>query len=141
MAVAMKLYEAPTRNRYERNERWITRLLVEKNGVVRNAKDFVVFVQDVKAGGVPRDKTLHYHKKKETLFFVLSGRCVVNVEGEEYELKENSALWISSGEKHGLTKVLVDTKILEVLSDSGLIPDKFECDLPWHEEYPALELV
>ena len=99
MSVVMKLHEVPTRQRYEGNEGWITRLFVEENGMVKNAKDFGVFIQDAKAGSVPHDKTLHYHKKQETLYYILSGKCVVNVEGKEYELGPNSAIWIPPNRK------------------------------------------
>ena len=48
MTVAMKMDEFPTRERYEGNDKWITRLFVEKDGVVKDGKDFGVFIQDVK---------------------------------------------------------------------------------------------
>ncbi len=135
MAEVMKLYEAPTRKRYEGNEDWITRLFVEKNGVVKNAQDFGVLIQDAKAGSVPHDKALHYHRKQETLYYILSGRCVVNVEGKEYELGPNTAIWIPPLEKHGLTKVLEDMKMVEVVSNPNHLSDKVESEQPWHEEY------
>jgi len=136
MAVLMKLDEVPARERYEGNPGWVTRLFLDKNGAVRDSKNFRVLLQDVKAGSVPHDKTLHYHRKQETLFFILSGRCVVNVQGNEYELEPNSALWIPPREKHGLTKVLEDIKMLEVLSNPNL-SDRVESKQPWHQEYPG----
>ncbi len=136
MAVVMKLDQIPTRERYEGNERWITRLFVEKDGAVKEGKDFGVFVQDVKVGGVPPGKTLHHHGKQETLFFVLSGKCVVNVEGKEYELEPNSAIWIPPNEKHGLTKVLEDVKLLAIVSNPHHLSDHVESKQPWNQEYP-----
>ena len=136
MAVVMKLHEVPTRKRYEGNDQWITRVLVGKNGAASDAKDFGVLVQDAKAGSVPGDKKLHYHSKQETLFFVLSGRCIVNVEGKEYEVGPNSALWIPSGEKHGLTKVLEDVKLLAVVSNPDHPSDSVESKQTWDQEYP-----
>ena len=137
MAILMKLYEVPTRIRHGGDENWISRLLVEKNGAVKNAKDFGVLVQDVKVGGIPHGKTLHYHSKQETLFFVLSGRCVVNVEGKEYEVGPNSAIWIPPGEKHGLTKVLEDVKLLAVVSNPHHLSDHVESEQAWDQEYPG----
>ena len=137
MAVVMKMNEVPKRQRYQGNEGWITRLFVEKNGAVKNGKDFGVFIQDAKAGSVPQDKTLHYHKKQETLYYILSGKCVVNVQGKEYELGPNSAIWIPPFEKHGLTKVLEDMIMLEVVSNPHHLSDKVESNQPWYEEYPG----
>jgi len=137
MAVVMKYDEVPTRQRYQGNEGWITRLFVEKNGVVKNAKDFGVFIQDAKAGSVPHDKKLHYHKQQETLYYILSGKCVVNVEGKEHELGPNSAIWIPPLEKHGLTKVLKDMIMLEVVSNPHHLSDTIESKQPWYEEYPG----
>jgi mannose-6-phosphate isomerase-like protein (cupin superfamily) len=137
MAVIMKLNEVPTRKRYEGNDEWITRVLVGKSGAAKDAKDFGVLVQDAKAGSVPWDKKLHYHSKQETLFFVLSGRCIINVEGKEYELGPDSALWIPSGEKHGLTQVLEDVKLLAVVSNPHHSSDVIESKQPVDEEYPG----
>ncbi len=137
MAIVMNLNEVPTRRRYAGNDQWITRVLVGKNGAARDAKDFGVLVQDAKAGSVPRDKKLHYHSKQETLFFVLSGRCVVSVEGKEYEVGPGSALWIPSGEKHGLTKVLEDVKLLAVVSNPDHPSDSIESKQTWDQEYPG----
>ncbi len=137
MAVVMKLNEVPTRQRYAGNNQWITRLFVEKTGAVRNGKDFGVFVQDAKAGSVPLDKKLHYHQRQETMYYILSGKCVVNVEGTEYELGPNSAIWIPPNEKHGLTKVLEDMIMLEIVSYPHHLSDLVESKQPWHEEYPV----
>ena len=140
MAVVMKLDEVPTQERYEGsmvNERWITRLFVGKNGAMEEGKDFGVMVQDVKVGGVPPGKTLHHHANQETLFFILSGKCVVNVEGKEYELGPNSAIWIDPNEKHGLTKVLEDLKLLAVVSNPDHLSDTIESKQPWNQEYPG----
>ena len=137
MAVVMKLYEVPTRKRYEGNDEWITRVLVGKNGAAKDAKDFGILVQDAKAGSVPGDKKLHYHSKQETLFFVLSGRCIINVEGKEYELGPNSAIWIPPNEKHGLTKVIEDMIMLEIVSNPHHLSDKVESKEPWYREYPG----
>ncbi len=137
MAVVMKSHEVPTRIKYPGNEKWITRLFVEKNGAIKNGKDFGVFIQDVKAGGVPPGKTLHHHGTQETLFFVLSGKCIVNVEGKEYELGPNSAIWIPPNEKHGLTKVIEDVKLLAVVSSPNHLSDHVESKQPWYEEYPG----
>jgi mannose-6-phosphate isomerase-like protein (cupin superfamily) len=137
MATVMKLYEVPTRKRYEGNEGWITRLFVQKDGAVENAKDFGVIIQDAKVGSVPDDKTLHYHEKQETLFYILSGKCIVNVEGKEYELGPNSALWVAPREIHGFTKVLEDTKILAIVSNPHHGSDVVESKQPWYQEYPV----
>ena len=140
MATVMKFYEVPTKERYEgslANEKWITRIFVGKNGAIKEGKDFGVMVQDVKAGGVPPGKALHYHANQETLFFILSGKCVVNVEGKEYELEPNSAIWIPQNEKHGLTKVLEDVKLLAIVSNPYHLSDHVESEQPWYQEYPS----
>ena len=135
MAVVMKSDEVPIRIKYEGNEKWITRLFVEKTGVVQEGQDFGVFIQDVKVGGVPPGKTLHHHANQETLFYVLCGKCIVNVEGKEYELEPNSAIWIPQNEKHGLTKVLDDVKLLAIVSNPHHLSDHVESEQPWYQEY------
>lgn len=136
MAVVMKLDNVPTEKRYEGNEGWITRLFVEEDGAVRNAKDFGVMIQDAKVGSVPQDKKLHFHRKQETLYYVLSGRCIVNVEGKEHELGPNFAIWIPPKVKHGLTKVLEDLMMLEVVTNPKHFSDIVESNQPWYQEYP-----
>jgi mannose-6-phosphate isomerase-like protein (cupin superfamily) len=135
MAKVMTLSEVPTRKRYDGNEEWLTRIFVEKDGVVKSAHDFGVLIQDVKAGSVPPNKALHYHRRQETFYYILSGKCVVNVEGKEYELGPNTGIWIPPLEKHGLTRVMEDMKMLEVVSNPDHLSDKVESKHPWYEEF------
>ena len=137
MTVAMKMDEFPTRERYEGNDKWITRLFVEKDGAVKEGKDFGVFIQDAKVGSVPPDKKLHYHAKQETVFYILSGKCVVNVEGKDYELEPDSAIYIPANVKHGLTEVLEDVKVLAIVSNPHHKSDSVESKQPYYQEYPG----
>lgn len=98
-----------------RSEEWSRRMLIQKDvGMVKDPKEFGCFLNEVKKGGrmMPRG-SYHWHKH-ETLFFVLSGRCIVDVEGTEYELGPNSVIWEPPGEKHNIIEVLEDMTMLEI---------------------------
>ncbi|MCK4952360.1 cupin domain-containing protein [Candidatus Bathyarchaeota archaeon] len=145
MAVAFKFEDAPKRKRRYNPKRpnvtpkgkWITTQITNtiKNlgGIV---KDFGAMIHDIKPGSIPTDKKLHIHKEQDTIFLVLMGRIVINVEGTEYELGPKSFIWIPRGLRHEFTKVIDHVQILAIVSNPEHTKDIIPSKQPWYEEFP-----
>lgn len=126
MVVVFKLGDAP---KVKVRDGWMRTHLVEKDiGRAKEAKDFGALVNEVKPEGIPPMRKPHWHRKRETLYFILSGRCVVSVEGKEYELGPNSLVFIAPGEKHAIIRVIEDMKMFEVFShpEPDMVTDEEE---------------
>lgn len=71
--------------------------------VIINAKMFntqmLVDMLTYRPGG---SSPLHYHQGTEHFFFVLGGRGRIEIEGESYELREGTIVWVAEGDKHKL---------------------------------------
>ena len=85
----------------------------------------------------PPDKKLNYHAKQKTVFYILSSKCIVNVEGKDYKLEPDSAIYIPANVKHGLTEVLEDVKVLAIVSNPHHRSDSVESKQPYYQEYPG----
>ena len=48
----------------------------------------------------PPPKGSHYHRKRESIFFVLQGKGKAIIEGTEYDIEPNTVIYIPPGEKH-----------------------------------------
>ena len=42
----------------------------------------------------------HFHRKRESIFFVLQGKGKAIIEGKEYDIEPNTVIYIPPGEKH-----------------------------------------
>ena len=114
MVVVFKVENVPKRK--GSSEGWTRAMLVQKNvGVVKDPKEFGCFLNEVKTEGSLASPlmTPHWHKH-ESLFFILRGRCIVDVEGKEYELGPNSIMWIPPDEKHNIIEVIEDMRMFEI---------------------------
>ena len=132
---AFKNDDAPTDKPY-RIDDWVAYNLVRDIGQVKEARDFAVMIHDVKTTGIIPGKKLHTHFMQETLYMVLSGKIIVSVEGTDYEMGPETSLWIAPGIKHGYTKVLEDTRIIEIATRPDIMTDAVASDKPYNEEYP-----
>ncbi len=75
-------------------------LASEEHGV----KNFFIHLESLSPGAGPTG--YHYHKVKETVFFVLRGRGKLLLEGAEYEVGPNHVIVMRPGERHGILEVL-----------------------------------
>ena len=132
---AFKNEDAPTNQPY-RTDGWVAYNLVRDIGVVKEAQDFAVMIMDVKPSGMPPGKKLHTHQAQETLYFVLSGRLIVTVEGTDYELGADSSIWIAPGLKHGFSKILEHARVIEIATKPDHLADVQVSDRPYYEDYP-----
>ncbi len=62
----------------------------------------------------------HYHRKRESLIFVISGKIVETVEGEEHALKAGDVIFLAAGEKHEMSnRSDAEARYLEFFSPLG----------------------
>lgn len=62
----------------------------------------------------------HYHEKRESLIFLISGEIVEIVEGEEHAMKAGDAIFIPAGEKHQMeNRSDKEVRYLEFFSPLG----------------------
>ncbi len=64
-----------------------------------NTEELSVIQEKVPAGG---KEVLHYHKKANQFFFVLSGAAILEVNGEPIKLRKHNGCFIKSGVPHQL---------------------------------------
>jgi quercetin dioxygenase-like cupin family protein len=55
----------------------------------------------------------HYHKKKDEVFYILTGSILLELNGEEYFMSAGSAVRVFPGDKHRFTGI-TDATILEI---------------------------
>lgn len=139
--IAFKWEDAPKRNRFnEQGYHWITSWITGKRGMIKDARDWGVMIQDVMPGrGVPHDMKLHLHKEQDTLFLVLKGRLVWCIEGTEYELGAGSFIWIPRGVVHEFIEVIEQVKVLAMVSHPEHVRgrgDTVTSKEPWYEQFP-----
>jgi mannose-6-phosphate isomerase-like protein (cupin superfamily) len=48
----------------------------------------------------PARRGSHYHRKRESIFFVLQGKGKAIIEGKEYDIEPNTVIYIPPGERH-----------------------------------------
>lgn len=69
----------------------------------------------------------HYHEKRESIIFVLSGEAIEIIEGKEVPIKSGDIMYIPAGEKHmTLNKSDKDICYLEFFTCSPLSADFLE---------------
>ena len=89
-----------------------THLLSSNDG----AKRFGVLFITVKPEEPPHVK-YHFHKKRESAFFVIQGRARIIVENEEHFVEPNTLVFIPPGEKHQLMNAgNTELRVVEVYS-------------------------
>ena len=134
--IAFKWEDAPKRNRFnEEGYHWVTARITGPQGMIKNAKDWGVMIQNVMPGrGVPPDMKLHLHKGEDTIFLVLKGHLVWCIEGVEYELGAGSFLWIPRGVVHEFIEVIEEIFAMAMVS----LPSTpmVESEVPWYEQFP-----
>ena len=60
----------------------------------------VNLIMPVSPPDTPPRKGSHYHRKRESIFFVLQGKGKAIIEGKEYDIEPNTVIYIPPGEKH-----------------------------------------
>jgi mannose-6-phosphate isomerase-like protein (cupin superfamily) len=92
------------------------------------AERFGMLLITVRPGSPPHVK-YHFHKKKETAFFILKGKARIVVENKEYVVGPNDIIFVPPGEKHQLVNVgNTELKIIEVYSPLPFEGDFFLVD-------------
>ena len=87
------------------------------------AKRFGVLFITVKPEGPPHVK-YHFHKKRESAFFVIQGKAKIVVENEEHFVEPDTLVFIPPGERHQLMNAgNTELRIIEVYA-----PPPFEGD-------------
>lgn len=56
----------------------------------------------------------HYHEQSEQSFYLLEGRCEVEVDGEVVEMKPGEAAFFAAGRKHRITPIGGPMKVLVI---------------------------
>ena len=66
---------------------------------------------------------IHYHKEREGVYVVLQGNATLLLNGTEHQLKPETVVYLSPGDKHGITSTGSETfRMIEVYSPLG--PDR-----------------
>ena len=66
---------------------------------------------------------IHYHKEREGVYVVLQGNATLMLNGTEHQLKPETFVFLSPGDKHGITSTGNETfRMIEVYSPLG--PDR-----------------
>ena len=60
----------------------------------------VNMIMPVSPPDAPPRRGSHYHRKRESIFFVLQGKGKAIIEGKEYDIEPNTVIYIPPGEKH-----------------------------------------
>ncbi len=73
------------------------RLVNEDIGAERTGVMLVELEPGIKSTGI------HYHKNRESVYIVLQGNATLMLNGTEYRLKPKTVVFLSPGDKHGIT--------------------------------------
>ena len=66
----------------------------------------------------------HYHKKRESVIIVISGKGTEIIEGKEFPIKEGDIIFIPAGEKHRtINNSKVDLRYIEFFTNPPLNKD------------------
>ena len=69
----------------------------------------------------------HYHRKRESIFFVLQGKGKAIIEGKEYDIEPNTVIYIPPGERHSFRNVgNTEMKTLECFTYPPVSEDRFD---------------
>ena len=69
----------------------------------------------------------HFHKKKESAFFILEGKAQFIAEGKKYVLTPYMAVYIPPNEKHQVINIgETELKMIEVYSPPPLAEDNYQ---------------
>lgn len=81
----------------------------------------------------------HYHKQRKTVYMVLEGNATLRLNEVEYQLKPKMVVFISPGDRHGITRVGKESfKLLEIVSPN--VPDDmFELESKKHNTQHPLK--
>lgn len=75
-------------------------LVTEETG----AKE-INLIMPVSPPDTPPRRGSHYHRKRESIFFVLQGKGKAIIEGKEYDIEPNTVIYIPPGEKHAFRNI------------------------------------
>jgi mannose-6-phosphate isomerase-like protein (cupin superfamily) len=70
---------------------------------------------------------LHYHKKAQQFFFVLSGTASFFMDGEKHSLAAQQGITVKAGSKHFIANDTGDTLEFLVISQPGTHEDRINC--------------
>ncbi len=74
----------------------------------------VNMIMPVSPADAPPRKGSHYHRKRESIFFILQGKGKAIIEGKEYDIEPNTVIYIPPGERHAFRNTgTTDMKMLE----------------------------
>ena len=97
------------------------RLVNEKTGANR----FGILLITVEPGAPPHVQ-YHFHKKKESAYFVIQGMAKMIIEDKEYVITPDMIVFIPPGEKHQIFNIgKTELKVIEVLSPLPLGEDSY----------------
>ena len=72
----------------------------------------------------PSRRGSHYHRKRESIFFILQGEGKAIIEGKEYDIEPNTVIYIPPGEKHAFRNTgNTELKMLECFTHPPIPAD------------------
>ena len=74
----------------------LTKILTREDNANELEGIFVVFPP-------VRHGTYHYHKNRECLFVIISGKATAKINDKEYPIEAGDMIYLSAGEKHTIT--------------------------------------
>ena len=98
-ADGMKIFKAETYRKMKDPTppgKALTKVLTREDNAKELEGIFVVFAP-VRYG------RYHYHKKRECVFIVISGKATAKIEDKEYTIEAGDIIYLSAGEKHTIT--------------------------------------
>ena len=72
-----------------------------------------------------QDAKLHYHERTDEFYYVISGKGVMLLDGEEIELHEGVVVYVPRGTRH---KAWGDLTVLVVCVPAGVLGDVHEVE-------------
>ena len=72
-----------------------------------------------------QDAKLHYHERTDEFYYVISGKGVMLLDGEEVELHEGVVVYVPRGTRH---KAWGDLTVLVVCVPAGVLGDVHEVE-------------
>ena len=88
-----------------------------------DANRFGMMIVSVKPN-TPPHVPYHFHRKKESAFFVVQGKAKLIVEGKDYVITPDTIVFIPPGEKHQVMNIgETEFKMIEVYSPLPLEKD------------------
>lgn len=120
MAKVLKLADAP-KQFFPDGKAYRVLLVTEETG----AREIGGLVGVMPAGS--EGVKYHYHRKRESVLFILSGEGKALVEGKEYDLGPNTGIFVGPGEKHMLMNMgTSELRYIEFFTNPPVLSDFVE---------------